>query len=86
MPRSSRPPEERIDLANRITLRPAEAARVLGVSERTLRTMLPELPCIREGGAVLLPVDGLRRWAEERAEATGKRTDALAREVIDSLK
>ncbi len=36
-------------LANRLALRPKEAAVALGVSERTLHQMLPEL-CLRGSG------------------------------------
>ena len=56
-----------IDLASRLTLRPAEAARVLGVSERTFRALLPRVPHFREGNVVLIPVAELRRWASDRA-------------------
>jgi len=59
-----------IDLANRLTLRPAEAARVLGVSDRMLRALLPALPHLRAGTAVLISVDGLRQWVSERARVT----------------
>ncbi len=44
-------------LSNRLALRPAEAAQALGIGERTLRQILPELPHVRVGGVVLLPVD-----------------------------
>jgi len=56
-----------IGLADRITLGPAEAAAVLGVSERTFRSLLPRLPHFREGNVVLIPVAELRRWASDRA-------------------
>jgi excisionase family DNA binding protein len=68
--------EHRLDLAGRLALRPAEAATALGVSERTLRSMLSRLPHFREGGAVLIPVRALERWLEERVKAEG---NALAR-------
>lgn len=73
--------ERDLALADRITLRPAEAAEVLGVSERTLRTFLPRLPHFREGNVVLIPVDELRRWARERA----KTQRAAEGEVVDRL-
>ena len=38
-------------------LRSAEAAEAQGIGERTLRQILPELPHVRIGGVVLLPVD-----------------------------
>jgi hypothetical protein len=71
-----------IDLANRITLRPNEAAAVLGVSERTFRTLLPRLPHFREGNVVLIPVDELRCWAGERARSDGGLVDTAIREVL----
>ena len=61
--------DSRAELADRLALRPREAAQMLGISERLLRTVLPELPHVRVGGAVLLPVDGLREWLTEEAKA-----------------
>jgi excisionase family DNA binding protein len=77
--------EALIDLGCRITLRPAEAAKALGVSERTLRTMLPHLPHFREGGVVLIPVESLRRWADDRAEREKSRVERLADEIRRSF-
>ncbi len=71
-----------IDLANRLALRPTEAARVLGVSERTIRTMLPDLPHFRYGNVVLIPVEELRRWAVERSRITGDRIESAVREIL----
>jgi excisionase family DNA binding protein len=89
----------RIDLANRLTLRPAEAATVLGVSDRTLRAMLPALPHFRVGTMVLIPVEGLRQWVSDRAHATptserlgaahvvgSKQGEAVAAEVLEQLR
>ena len=53
-------------LASRLALRPKEAAEALGISERKLREMLPELPHIRLSGVVLLPVKQLGSWPAER--------------------
>ena len=46
---------------HRLALRPKEAAEALGVSERTLRQMLPELPHIRRGGSILIPLGCMRQ-------------------------
>ena len=56
------------DLANRVTLRLPEAARVLGVSERTLRRSFHELEGAvwRLGGSVLVSVEGLREIDRQR--------------------
>lgn len=67
-----------LDLRGRVALRPAEAARSMGISPRTLAQMLADrrctLPRTKIGGVVLLPVDGLRAWiAEQAAEAARER-------------
>ncbi len=76
---------ERLDLEGRLALRPAEAARALGVSERTLRTMLPRLPVVRTGGCVLIPVDALRQWLREQAHASAEDARSVADEVLREL-
>jgi len=70
------------DLNGRLALRPAEAARALGISERTFRALLPRIPHIRLDGAVLIPLDVLRRWLTERAEASGTRADRIVSEIL----
>ena len=72
-------------LANRLALRPTEAARALGICERTLRQILPELPHVRVGGAVLLPVEGLQAWLRERATTERKRADEIADEILRTV-
>ena len=69
----------------RLALRPKEAAEALGISERTLRQLLPELPHFRRGGVVLLPVEELRAWLREQATAEGSRASALADEILEQL-
>ncbi len=62
-------------LAERVTLRPAEAALALGLSERTLRTLMKrrEVPFFHIGGAVLFRVEALRAWAEQREQSESGR-------------
>ena len=79
------PATERLHLADRLALRPKEAAEALGVSERTLRQMLPELPHVRVGGVVLLPVDALRGWLIEQAKTERGRAGAVAEEILQSV-
>jgi excisionase family DNA binding protein len=73
------------DLAARLALRPKEAAEALGISERKLREMLPELPHTRLGGVVMIPVKPLESWLAERAKAEAGRADKVAQEIIDDL-
>ena len=72
-------------LANRLALRPAEVAKALGVSERTVRQILPELPHLRMGTAVVVPVDSLREWLKERAQAEVNRVDAVVEKVLSEI-
>ena len=75
-----------VDLSTRLALRPREAAAALGICERTLRTLQPELPCVRVGGTVLYPVKALEEWLSRRAEAEGNRLDAVVEDVLDDLR
>jgi hypothetical protein len=52
--------QDRLALADRLALSPAEAARALGVSERHLRSILGELPHTHLGNRIVIPVDSLR--------------------------
>jgi hypothetical protein len=63
------------DLSNRVTLRLAEAARVLGVSEKTLRRHLHEIEGAvwRYGGTVLVSVEGLREVDRRNRRAGAER-------------
>jgi excisionase family DNA binding protein len=76
---------EPLRLADRLALRPEEAARALGVSERTLRRLAPRLPRIRDGGTVLYPVEALRRWLDEQARAEGAREARIAHEIVGAV-
>ena len=53
-----------------LALRPREAAKALGVSERTLWdwTQRGDVPHVRRGRTILYPVDVLRRWLDEQAK------------------
>jgi DNA-directed RNA polymerase specialized sigma24 family protein len=56
-------------LANRLALRPSEAAKALGVSERHLRSHLSEIPHDYIGNRLVFPVDAVRERLCERAKA-----------------
>ena len=60
-----------VDPVPRLALRPAEAAKALGVSGRTLSALIADrgsgIPLVRVGRAVLLPVRELQDWLAERA-------------------
>ena len=54
-----------------LALRPREAAKALGVSERTLWGWTREgtVPHVKVGRTVLYPVAGLREWLRQRSQA-----------------
>lgn len=57
-----------------LALRPREAARALGVSERTLWswTQAGEIPHVKMGRSVLYPTAALERWLAERSEGVAR--------------
>jgi excisionase family DNA binding protein len=64
-------------LPNTLAMRPREAAKAIGVSERTLWTWTHnnKIPYIRMGKAILYPVDALRRWLDTTAITGGNNAD-----------
>ncbi len=62
--------ENRVD---RLLLRPTEAAEAIGIGRSKVYELLAsgELPSIRIGGSVRVPVDALRAWIDRQlAERT----------------
>ncbi len=82
-------PEEGMPLApfrDRLALRPNEAARALGISERTLRKWRRDegLPYVHLDGSVLIPVTELERWMAERVRSRHT-ADQLANEILRDI-
>ena len=76
---------ERCSPVERLALRPKEAAEALGISERTLRQLLPELPTVRRGNVVLVPVAGLQEWLREQSEVEKGRTEKAVTEILEAI-
>ena len=74
-----------LQLANRIALTVAEAAEAVGVSERHLCSLLPEVPHTRMGNRIIIPVDLLRDWLRERSQAEKARADQVADEIMGAF-
>jgi excisionase family DNA binding protein len=72
-------------LNDRLALRPKEAAQALGICERTLRQVLPELPHVRVGSAVLLPVEGLRAWLREQTASERAQVTSVVEGILEDL-
>lgn len=83
---SSSPSVHHPPLGRRLALRPGEAAKALGISDRTLRTWMRDegLPYARVGGAVLIPCAQLEAWMAARTDHE-QRASALAEEILDDL-
>ena len=77
--------EQHVHLADRLALRPAEAAKALGIGERKLREILPELPHVRVGGAVLLPVEALQAWLREQTKVEQGKAEKVAEEILHAV-
>lgn len=77
--------EQHPQLSERLALRPREAAAALGVSERTLRQLLPELPTVRRGNIVLVPVAGLREWLRAESEAEKDPVEKAVTEILEAV-
>lgn len=67
-------PADTTQIPERLTLRKAEAARALGVSERKLHDLLMdgEIPHIKLSRVVLIPVEGIRAFISARSQNGGQ--------------
>lgn len=56
------------------SLRPAEAAEAIGVGRSKVCELLAsgELPSIRVGSSIRVPVDGLREWVAQQLASTAQ--------------
>lgn len=54
----------------RLALRAPEAAKAIGISERSLWSLTHggDIPHFRVGTSLLYPVDALRRWLDEQVQ------------------
>ena len=73
------------DLRGRLALRAGEMALALGVSERKLRDLTPEMPHVRRDGVLLYPVEGVRKWLEDAAKAEQVAAQADARAIVHAV-
>ena len=69
----------------RLGLRPIEVAKALGVSERTVRQVLPGIPHLRIGTAIVIPIEALKTWLNDQAKVGESRIDAAVEEILEGL-
>jgi hypothetical protein len=79
----------RVPVRERLAVRQAEAAILLGISERTLRSLTPRLPHVRIGGVLLYPIPDLERWlhdqARKQSDERRERVASLVREGLAAI-
>ena len=71
--------------AERLALTIKEAADAIGVSERTLRDLLPEIPHARLHRRVVIPIELLREWLHSRAMAEEMGSKRVAEDILTAL-
>ena len=76
-----------LDCVDRLGFRPREAARLLGVGERTIRTLvdLGDIPASKVGGAVVIPVLGLLRFLEDHPHSRPNRARSIEDRAEDFI-
>ncbi len=81
-------PETAVRLSERLALSIPEAARAVCVSERLMRTLLPDIPHCRLGNRVVIPVAPLDEWLRQQAgkeqTVVGKAVDEILGEIQNS--
>ncbi len=77
--------EQLPELSQRIGLSVSEAADAVGVSERHLRKLLPEIPHMHIGGRVVIPVKEFEAWLGEQVKAESVEPDRIVDEILDKF-
>jgi excisionase family DNA binding protein len=78
-------PQNAVRLSERAALTIPEAAASLGVSERHLRTVLPEIPHFHLGGRVLIPQGQLVEWMRREVDREQHHSDEIVRKVVEAV-
>jgi len=73
-------------LADRLALRPKEAAEAIGISVRHLSTLLPDIPHLYLGNRLVIPVEPLKEWLREQAKAEKSGSDRVAETIIAEIR
>ena len=77
--------EQRTEPLEKLALRVREAAESIGVSERHLRDVLPEIPHTRIGTCVVIPIDLFKEWLRKRASVEQRGADEVANDIMKEL-
>ncbi len=81
-------PETAVRLSERLAVSVSEAATAIGVSERLMRTVLPDIPHCHVGNRVVIPISLLAEWLCKQAQkdqtVVGKAVDEILEEIQSS--
>jgi hypothetical protein len=81
-------PQNAVRLSERLGLSVREAATSLGVSERLMRTVLPDIPHCHVGNRIVIPVSLLEEWLRQQAgkeqSVVGKAVNEILEEIQSS--
>jgi hypothetical protein len=81
-------PETAVRISERLALSVPEAATAIGVSERLIRSVLPDIPHCRLGNRVVIPVPLLVEWLRKEAQkeqtVVGKAVNEILEEIQSS--
>ena len=78
-------PETGVRLSERLALSVSEAAKAVGVSERLMRTVLPEIPHCHIGNRVVIPVPLLTEWLREQAHKEQNVVGKAVNEILEEI-
>ena len=74
-----------VRLEDRLALTIPEAAEVIGVSERHIRSLIPEIPHCHVGGRVVVPVSLLEGWLCKQVEMEKNGVEKTVSEILDGI-
>jgi len=77
--------ETTFQLSERMALSIAEAAAAVGVSERLMRTLMPEIPHCRIGNRVVIPVPLLAEWLRKQAQKDEDVVGKAVNEILEEI-
>ena len=78
-------PQTAVRLSERLALSVQEAAASLGVSERLLRDVLPEIPHCHVGSRVVIPVSLLEEWLRQQAGKDQTVVGKVVEEILEEI-
>ena len=78
-------PREPIDLSCRLGLSLPEAATALAVSANHLRNHIHEIPHAHIGNRLVFPVEAVRAWLTDRANAEQRSSEEVANQIVEEM-